>query len=508
MTILISPRWSDWYWIVNDTNKTTKVYSTASNAYVNNNAAAFLTWLADANFGAASNLGSSVTISAAADNGSGKTRLTVESSANFATGQFFYFGANGAQQITVIDGTHVDLTGLAFVSYVATAVMQGASIIDTDANLRKHLNTVALRSNTAGANTVSGAVADIALTNPMALWQTISFAAPGKKIILPAMNAPNSVPIGYPFVITAALGSKQFGIYANDGATLLATLNQGDSVTFVLQDNTANGTFKQYISRITQGTYAVRGLQAQNYVAAPNTAVGGFFNQCILRDVNGSTVLDDGADNNSFFIDLTLAGPIANGRDQAAAFGASQFIHFYQIWGIAVGGAGIASLATPSTNGPTLPTGYTHYAYLFSVYFDAASHLLRVHVCDDEVIYDAPQTALAGGAATVDTAVSVATLVPLNATSFKIVGTSWGVTADATGAAISVLHLGFLAGIDIAAFTTDFAVGPTTATRIPVPELAIPANNARQFYYHHQVLIGSAPSVDILVRSYRVPNGS
>jgi hypothetical protein len=82
------------------------------------------------------------------------------------------------------------------------------------------------------------------------------------------------------------------------------------------------------------------------------------------------------------------------------------------------------------------------------------------------------------------------------------------VTADGTGAAIAVLHLGFLAGIDIAAFTTDFAVGPTTATRIPVPELAIPTNNARQFYYHHQVLIGSAPSVDILVRSYRVPNGS
>jgi hypothetical protein len=121
MTILISPRWSDWYWIVNDTNKTTKVYSTASNAYVNNNAAAFLTWLANANFGAASNLGSSVTISGAADNGSGKTRLTVESSANFATGQYFYFGSNGAQQITVIDGIHIDLTGLNFSAYVATS---------------------------------------------------------------------------------------------------------------------------------------------------------------------------------------------------------------------------------------------------------------------------------------------------------------------------------------------------------------------------------------------------
>jgi len=41
MTTLISPPWVKWYWIVND--PATKVYSTASGTYVNNNAAAFLT---------------------------------------------------------------------------------------------------------------------------------------------------------------------------------------------------------------------------------------------------------------------------------------------------------------------------------------------------------------------------------------------------------------------------------------------------------------------------------
>src|SRR5919204_3733587 len=208
MTTLISPPWANWYWIVNDSNPATKVYSTASGAYVNNNAAAFLAWLADPNFGAASGLGSGIAITAAANNGSGKTRLTVSITANVASGQYFYFGANGAQQITVIDGTHIDLTGLAFGSYAATAAMQGATIIDTDANLRKHLNTVALRSNTAGANTVSGAVGDVTLINPMSLYQSISFAIPGKKVILPPMNAPNSLPIGVPFIFENTGGNS------------------------------------------------------------------------------------------------------------------------------------------------------------------------------------------------------------------------------------------------------------------------------------------------------------
>jgi len=92
---------------------------------------------------------------------------------------------NGARQITVIDGTHFDLTGLAFGACVATAAMQDATAIDTDANLRKHLNTVALRSNAAGANTQS----------PVANVTPAKFAMqlPGLRVVLSPMNAPNSV---------------------------------------------------------------------------------------------------------------------------------------------------------------------------------------------------------------------------------------------------------------------------------------------------------------------------
>lgn len=63
------------------------------------------------------------TVSGAANNGSGKVRLTVDSTANMATGQTWYFSAitgtteaNGRHTVTVIDATHVDLLDTNFVN--------------------------------------------------------------------------------------------------------------------------------------------------------------------------------------------------------------------------------------------------------------------------------------------------------------------------------------------------------------------------------------------------------
>ncbi|MCP1844415.1 hypothetical protein ACVIHI_002664 [Bradyrhizobium sp. USDA 4524] len=61
--------------------------------------------------------------SAIADNGSGKCRVTVASTTGMTTGDtrlFFGFtgttGLNGSQTITVIDGTHLDVTAVSFVA--------------------------------------------------------------------------------------------------------------------------------------------------------------------------------------------------------------------------------------------------------------------------------------------------------------------------------------------------------------------------------------------------------
>lgn len=62
-----------------------------------------------------------MTVTGAANNGSGKVRLTVNSTANAATGQTWNFAAivgtteaNGSNIVTVVDATHIDLATVAF----------------------------------------------------------------------------------------------------------------------------------------------------------------------------------------------------------------------------------------------------------------------------------------------------------------------------------------------------------------------------------------------------------
>ena len=76
------------------------------------------------------------TVSGAADNGSGKVRLTVSASAGFTTGKYDIIRnvggtteANGTHQITVVDGTHIDLPGVAFANaYTSGGTITGGSV--------------------------------------------------------------------------------------------------------------------------------------------------------------------------------------------------------------------------------------------------------------------------------------------------------------------------------------------------------------------------------------------
>jgi hypothetical protein len=372
------------------------------------------------------------------------------------------------------------------------------------------------RHHAAGANTVSGAVADITLTNPMSLYQNISFAVPGKKIILPPMNAPTSVPIGVPFVFEAG-GGNSYDIYYQDGVTKVMTIGgigsagSEKAILGLTNNSTANGSIKvAALIPPNPSVPSVHGVSLQNNATTPATKIdviigGGGWAEYV--DVNGSSIGMGQAFG--FTVDAGLAGPVANGRDQPAAFAASQWLHIYAIIGRGQAPAGIISANPPSfvPVPPALPSGYTHAPYLTSVFWNGLGNFLRFHQLDDRVSYDGRQVALNAGAATVDTAVSLSTLVPLQAIDFDLNIESWGVTADGTGAAISVLHLGFLAGTDTHQLVADFAVSPSTATRIPTGDITFP-NVSQQFYYHHQLLNGSAPSATAVLRSYRVPNGA
>jgi len=87
----------------------------------------------------------------------------------------------------------------------------------------------------------------------------------------------------------------------------------------------------------------------------------------------------------SFSVNTQTAGPIANGRDQAAAF-ASTDVHFYAIstgtFSTAI--AGVCSSNAPPT-GPTLPSNYTYWAYLCSAKYATASSAIPI----DHVLHGA-----------------------------------------------------------------------------------------------------------------------
>lgn len=252
-------------------------------------------------------------------------------------------------------------------------------------------------------------------------------------------------------------------------------------------------------------TYGVRGLTGANNAGTPNTKLDLAYSEVVLRNSSGNIIL---AVSGSFTVDAGAAGPILNGRDQAGAFSASQFLHFYAIAGSGQTTGGLVSTVAPTTvTGPTLPSGYTHWAYLTSVRWDGSSHLLAVFVRGDTVSYSTIQAPLINGSATAETAITINTLVPASALGFVINVVSFGGTTDGSGALISTLKLRVVSGTDLTNSVISVVSGITTAITFAVGSLPIP-NISQTLLYLHTVTTGSSPVATIAILSYRVPNGA
>lgn len=121
--------------------------------------------------------------------------------------------------------------------------------------------------------------------------------------------------------------------------------------------------------------------------------------------------------------DITVAGPIINGRDQAAAFPNDSLIHAYYIsTGATL--AAITSLNPPFLNpsgtnaftrnigtlllGPVLPTGFTHWAYAGAVPMNGAALMFGQSV-GDWYYFNTPLALLTNGGAVVSTVVAFPT---------------------------------------------------------------------------------------------------
>jgi hypothetical protein len=254
---------------------------------------------------------------------------------------------------------------------------------------------------------------------------------------------------------------------------------------------------------VSSSAYASRGLVAQNNVATPNTKFDAAADMVVLRNPTSGAVAVRSSVA-AITCDVGVAGPAINGRDQAGAFTASSWIHFYFIWdGTTL--ATIASASAPPT-GPTLPVGYTSWAYIAPVYFSAGSALAAVHVRGNQVSYDASQLPVNGGGAVTRTAVSLAAMIPPNAETFGLSVVGIAVSANGIGQAIAMLTLEVVSGVTAHTESIQVTTGASVAVSFPGSFIELP-NISQNYYYFLTVTQGSGPATYNAVTGYKIPNG-
>jgi hypothetical protein len=173
-------------------------------------------------------------------------------------------------------------------------------------------------------------------------------------------------------------------------------------------------------------------------------------------------------------VDTGVSGPAANGRDQSGAFSANSWLYFYAIYNPGSDTvAGIVSASTPSS-GPTLPSGYTAWAYFGAVRFNGSSQLLVVRMLGNWRYYESEQNVVSAGTATTETTVSVSSLVPSTASGFMLGG---AITQQSNS---EVVRLRFISGSNARTVYSFAASGETNQSgwgNVILP------NISQQFYY-------------------------
>lgn len=213
----------------------------------------------------------------------------------------------------------------------------------------------------------------------------------------------------------------------------------------------------------------------------------------------------------SYSVNTQTAGPIANGRDQAAAFGSTD-VHFYAITtgGTSTNAAGICSSSPPPT-GPTLPAGYSAWAYLASAkYSTGSSAVVNPWRVSGSKVTAPIRVSLLPTFGTSEVAISVSSQVP-PITGHLLLDISITLTATGVAAAgntlVGVGVESSPAGGVYDAFYTVAGIGDGSAqisanTRLTLPNLGTPL-----VYAKNLMVTGSTATGTVRVNGYSVPNG-
>jgi len=188
--------------------------------------------------------------------------------------------------------------------------------------------------------------------------------------------------LDYPFKVLRASGVAQF-----TASPTAPTPTAGDNST-----NLATTAFVQ--SNTSTGTYATRGFTGTTIATQLSVNLG---LECVVRNAAGNTVRLTSSGQTLAIQPGAAVGP---GGPDGGAIPATADISFFVIYKAGdplTTFAGICSQNSyPQTNGPTLPTGYTHWAYLTTVRRNAGS-LFQTSIRGEWVYYITPVTAVSGG---------------------------------------------------------------------------------------------------------------
>lgn len=259
---LISPSFAqtDWYYTALDSTPATQVWESKSGAFVSNTSAAYKTFLA-ALLVDPVHRGYVVSVTGAADNGSGLIRLTLSFvPGGWTTGQYKTVDAvagtteaNGAWAITVIDSTTVDLQGSAFVhAYTSGGLIGSGDVVATVAGVYAIIDRINLGiagtgayggvATSAGCSTTLGLAGS---TFPVADVVNVTCGL-GGTVQLPKENVPGAFPLGRKMTFNAqSVTGGNISVVAQDGSTVLGTLlTTGDALTLIPYANTSqNGSW-------------------------------------------------------------------------------------------------------------------------------------------------------------------------------------------------------------------------------------------------------------------------
>ena len=249
----------------------------------------------------------------------------------------------------------------------------------------------------------------------------------------------------------------------------------------------------------------VRGLTGANNSGTPNTQYDFAADAVTLADTATSLGLVDRTNTGTLTNNVSTAGPAAGGRDQAGAFSASSWIHFYFIYNPGTDTLATISSATAPPTGPALPSGYTHWAYITAIRFNASSQLFTTIVRGSGVFYPAAWAGtrfLADGSATTETAVSYSTLAPPNA---LIVLMLFNIQYTDTSAAVQrVAYIRLVTGVtNYHFFVVNTQVANVQGTyngSFFVPQIG------QQIYYIWDGATGTR-ALELAVQGYTIPNG-